>query len=307
MRRTLLALLMALLAPQPPVREVAVTIDDLPFASVLGQDLASARETTAALVASLRRHQVPAIGFVNEIKLETGGRVEEERVALLRQWLEAGLELGNHTRRHVDLHQVAPADYLADILAGERVTRPLVEARGGQLRFFRHPFLRTGRSAAVRGEVDAWLAARGYRVAPVTIDNYDYVFAAAYERAGDAAERARIVDAYLEYMTRIFAYYEAQADAIAGRPIRHTLLLHASALNAAAFDALAGMMRSRGYRFVPLAQALEDPVYARRDEYFGPAGITWLHRWALTEGKRGGIFAGEPAVPDWITRVSERR
>ena len=34
------------------------------------------------------------------------------------------------------------------------------------------------------------------------------------------------------------------------------------------------------------------------------AGITWLHRWALTEGKRGTFFAGEPIVPDWIEKAA---
>ena len=38
----------------------------------------------------------------------------------------------------------------------------------------------------------------------------------------------------------------------------------------------------RGYTFVPLEQALADSAYASADTYTGPAGITWLHRWALT-------------------------
>lgn len=57
-----------------------------------------------------------------------------------------------------------------------------------------------------------------------------------------------------------------------------------------------------GYEFVSLEAALEDPAYASADDYFGPSGITWLHRWALTQGKRGAFFAGEPEVPEWIGR-----
>ena len=62
----------------------------------------------------------------------------------------------------------------------------------------------------------------------------------------------------------------------------------------------------RGYAFVRLEQALEDPAYASADTYTGPAGITWLHRWAMTQGKRGAIFAGEPTVPDWVQTLSQR-
>lgn len=289
--------------PAPPAREIAITIDDLPVASVFGQDLARAQQVTRDLVAALARHQVPAIGFVNEIKLEDDGRVNPARVALLQQWIAAGLELGNHTRTHPDLHRVPLDTYSADILEGERVTRRLLRAAGRDLEFFRHPFLHTGRSAAVRAGVEAFLKQHGYRVAPVTMDNYDYQFAAAYERAGgggDAPRQQQITAAYLDYMDAVVGYYEQQSQALLGRAMRHTLLLHASPLNAAAFDALAERLKARGYNFVSLKHALEDPAYAMQDEYTGPAGITWLHRWALAAGKKGLFFAGEPEVPERV-------
>lgn len=80
------------------------------------------------------------------------------------------------------------------------------------------------------------------------------------------------------------------------------LLLHANALNADHFDALAQMIARRGYRFIPLDRALTDPAYDPEDRYTGPSGITWLHRWVLTQGKRGAFFAGEPAVPEAIIK-----
>jgi peptidoglycan/xylan/chitin deacetylase (PgdA/CDA1 family) len=294
-------------SPPQAVREIAVTIDDLPLAASLNQDLARGRQVTRDLLAALTRHRVPAIGFVNEIKLEDDGRVNPERVALLRQWIDAGLELGNHTRTHPDLHRVPLEDFKADVLAGEHATRPLLRASGKDLKYFRHPFLHTGRTAEIRGGFQAFLKQHGYVVAPVTMDNYDYQFAAAYERAvarADAGLQQKILDAYLDYMDRIFGYYEQQSRALLGRDIRHTLLLHANALNAAAFDRLAGLLIARGYRFVSLDRALEDPAYGKADEYFGQAGITWLHRWAITEGKKGTFFAGEPEVPAWIVSVT---
>ena len=50
-------------------------------------------------------------------------------------------------------------------------------------RYFRHPFLHVGQdtsSSAARFE--KFLAARGYTVAPVTMDNDDFVYAAAYTK-----------------------------------------------------------------------------------------------------------------------------
>ena len=288
-------------------REVAVTFDDLPVVTQVFHDVAAQERITTALVASLRRQKIPAIGFVNEGKLRPDGSVDERRVALLRRWVESGLELGNHTYSHLGLHTTPLEAYLQDIARGDSVTAVLLRQTGRRPRYFRHPFLHSGRDLDTRRSVERFLTKRGYRVAPVTIDNSDYVFAVAYERAvarGDADEWRRIAAAYLDYMERVFAYHEQQSVALFGREVRQVLLLHANALNADHFDALADMMTRRGYRFVPLDHVLADPAYASEDRYTGPAGITWLHRWALTQGRRGAFFAGEPTVPEAIAKAA---
>jgi peptidoglycan/xylan/chitin deacetylase (PgdA/CDA1 family) len=306
LRLFLAALAATTLTSGTPSREVAVTIDDLPTISVLGNDLEAAQHTTTALLAALARNQMPAIGFVNEAKLRTDGQVDRRRVALLRQWLDAGFELGNHTFSHVDFHSTPLDAYERQVLDGEKITSQLLRERGKRIRYFRHPFLHAGRSATERLQFETFLKRHGYTIAPITIDNYDYVFAAAYDHAGarhDARVQEHISDAYISYMEAVTAYYEQQSVAIVGREVRQSLLIHANALNAATLDRLALMFRARGYRFISLDRALEDAAYRHRDEYYGPAGITWLHRWAITDGKRG-IFAGEPPVPEWIELAS---
>ena len=106
------------------------------------------------------------------------------------------------------------------------------------------------------------------------------------------------------YMQRVAAYYEQQSRALMGREIPQVLLLHANALNAATLDRLLAMLAGRGYAFIPLDEVARDPAYRSADEYVGPAGITWLHRWALTAGRRGADFAGEPEVPAWIEQAA---
>jgi peptidoglycan/xylan/chitin deacetylase (PgdA/CDA1 family) len=290
-------------AARPGGRMMAITVDDLPTVSVLGDDLPRAEKTTRDLVAAIQKAGVPAIGFVNERKLATGNMIDPRRVALLKQWLDAGLDLGNHSYSHPDLHRIDVGAFEADVVRGEQVTRRLVSDAGRQLRFFRHPFLHTGRTKEIRARFQAFLTSRGYVVAPVTIDNYDYIFAAAYDRtlaAGNTELTAKICDEYVRYMDAVVGFYDQQAPAIVGRDITHTLLLHAHALNAATLDSLITRLRGRGYRFVTLAQALADPAYASADEYYGPAGISWLHRWGLTKGYGGATFAGEPVVPAWV-------
>ena len=296
-------------AAHQATRRVAVTIDDLPTVSRNFRSDADRERITRQLVDAVVRHRVPAIGFVNEGKLYREGALHEPAVALLRCWNNAGLELGNHTFSHFDLHVVDLPTYLSDLVRGDSVMRRLLSNVGRMPRYFRHPFLHTGRSLETRAGVDSVLVRLGYRVAPVTIDNSDYVFAAAYDNAlarHDSAEAGRIGTTYVEYMERVFAYYEAQSKAIVGREIPQVLLIHANLLNADRFDELARMIVRRGYEFAKLEDVLVDSVYRSADSYVGPAGMTWLHRWALTRGLRGAVFAGEPEVPADVAAAAAR-
>ena len=298
-------------SPSAPPRRIAITVDDHPVVSPTRRDLEFQQDVTGRLVAAFVRHRVPAIGFVNEEKLAPSGEIDPRRVALLAQWLAAGLELGNHGHSHLDLHRVTLAEYQEDIVRGERITRPLADSAGRPLRWFRHPFLHTGRDLETRRALEKFLASRGYAVAPVTVDNYDYLFAAAWDRAalrpGADSVRARLAEEYLAYMERVVAYYEQQSSSLLGREIPQVLLLHANALNATTMDRLLRMLAARGYAFAPLDEVVRDPAYRSRDAYTGPAGITWLHRWALSDGRRGADFAGEPVVPEWIERAAAAR
>jgi peptidoglycan/xylan/chitin deacetylase (PgdA/CDA1 family) len=288
-------------------RQIAVTFDDLPWAGLerrVPDDLA---EQHAALMQALRTAAVPGAGFVNENKLEVDGAVDAGRVAMLRDWLEAGYELGNHGYAHLDLHAVGLPAYQADLLHGERVLRPLLTARGTAPQWFRHPFLRAGRTAEDKAALAAFLAAHDYRIAPVTIDNSDWIWSRAYDvarGAGDRASAARLQREFVPYLLAKTAYYEQQARALLGGDLPQVLLLHANALNAATFPALVEALRGRGYEFVPLGRALEHPAYARTDGYSGAFGPSWIHRWAIADGKTGDFFAGEPATPAWVMALA---
>src|SRR5207342_3869331 len=127
-------------------RRIAITFDDVPWVMLRNAPPADLAVEHARLIASLKQAEVPAIGFVNEGLLYSGNTLRPERVQMLRDWLDAGFELGNHTRWHSDLHAVGVDAYEADILAGEQLLRPLLAGRGSSPRWFRHPYLRTGRT-----------------------------------------------------------------------------------------------------------------------------------------------------------------
>lgn len=289
-------------------RSVAVTIDDLPGppAGVVSNEPAALAAMTAKLLAALAAHRVPAVGFVNEGKLVVEGEGTAgvaARTAVLRQWTEAGLELGNHTYSHRSLNRLPLAEFEADVVLGEPVTKVLLAEKGRSLRYFRHPFLQVGLELPKRRAFERFLAERGYTVAPVTIDNDEYVFAFVYAdalRRGDRAQSERVATAYLDYMERVFGFVEELSRRVVGREIAQVLLIHANALNADHFGALADRMERRGYRYATLEETLRDAAYALPDDYVGAWGISWLHHWETTAGKPR---TPSPDPPLWIRQA----
>lgn len=284
-----------------PDRVVAVTFDDL---VVGGRDpgLPRLERMTDDLLRILADERVPVVAFVNEAKLGDDGE-RAARLAQLRKWSDAGHELGNHTYAHPSLQDTPLAEFEADVVRGEPVIRALQAERGEPVRYFRHPYLRTGPDMAVRAAFEQFLHDRGYTVAPVTLDNSDWMFNFVYAEArtaGDAALMQRVGEAFVAHIDETCDFYEASSDALFGRPIAHVLLLHANELNADWFDDVVRVLRRRGYRFVRLAEALEDPAYRERDDYAGPAGVTWLYRWDHTRGRRQIDWSREPEPPAFV-------
>jgi peptidoglycan/xylan/chitin deacetylase (PgdA/CDA1 family) len=291
----------------PQQREVAITFDDLPVISTLKDD-ESLKEITDKLLAAFKQSKTPVIGFVNEIKLYPNEKLDPARLALLKEWLDAGLELGNHSYSHHSLNSTPLPEFEADVMRGEMLTRRLVAQRKNQLRYFRHPFLHTGRSIETRDQFESFLHLHGYAVAPVTIDNSDWIFARAYDNARDANDPAamkQIADAYVPYMEAKFAYYENQSNKLFGRDIKQILLVHANAINADYFKDIVAMLRKRGYKFITLDDALTDKAYTSPDTFTGPGGISWLDRWALTRGVPKDFFQGEPRTPEFVMKLAE--
>ena len=290
--------------------KVAVTIDDLPFVSAgkpNGDYTTLKKEKTAQLIEKLLEYKIPAVGFVVSSRLNKNGKPDAANRELLNMWMDAGLELGNHTYSHPSLHKVQVYEYIDNIEKGHEHLEPVMAKKGKTPRYFRHPMLHTGRTMDIKKQVGHVLNKKGYTIAPVTIDNSDWLFALAYNKAGvkgDKTLQKKIADAYIPYMEKKFEYYENQSCDLLGYRVNQILLLHANILNADHIDRLAAMLKKRGYTFLTLEEALKDNAYKLGDPFTGSAGISWIHRWALAKGKKGPFFEGEPETPDFVKKAA---
>jgi peptidoglycan/xylan/chitin deacetylase (PgdA/CDA1 family) len=272
-------------------RQVAITIDDLPFAH--SGPGACRFETLEANTRRLLSHLkgIPVTGF-----LITGACPDltpAQRKAILDQWRRAGT-LGNHTHSHPGLNRVSSEEYEADILKAQAL---LPEAR-----FFRSPMLQTGPDKVKKARLESFLKELHLRQAPVTFDNSDWMFAYVYA-LGTPEQKARARVEYVPYMESVIAFFEQRGEQVVGRDFPHVLLLHANLLNADLLPGLLEMLRRRGYGFVSLEQALKDPAYSLPNEYAGPGGFSWVHRWSKTKGMPN---QGEPGEPAWLVEAYEK-
>jgi peptidoglycan/xylan/chitin deacetylase (PgdA/CDA1 family) len=288
---------------QPTHRQMAITIDDLPYTDELHCNEQEALTSTKKLLDPIRTAKVPVVGFV--VGVRCGNLNPEQRRGLLKMWLDVGAELGNHTWSHPDLNRVSLEEYEKQILATDKDLHHTFSSL--KLRYFRAPYLHDGATPEIKKKLQSFLTEHGYQEAPVTFDNNDWMFAAAYSRAlkkSNAALAKLIEEAYMPYMESIVAFFEKRSVEVLGRECPQVLLLHASRLNAEMMPRLLHMFRERGYTFVSLEQAMSDEAYRLPDAYVGEKGLSWIHRWGLTNGKP---IQMEPDEPDWIRSAIQLR
>jgi peptidoglycan/xylan/chitin deacetylase (PgdA/CDA1 family) len=282
-----------------PQREIAITIDDLPAGNANNMNAAGITAMTKKLLGTLREQKVPAVGFVNERKVYKAGEADE-RIASLNMWLDSGFELGNHTFGHTSLNNVPLQVWEEEVMRGEVITKILLAQHHMKMRYFRHPYLDTGRDLQTRRAAEAFLYQRGYQIAPITMDAWDWAYAGVYEDArkrGDSELQNRLLTSYLEHTSEVFDYFEKLSRDLFGYEPKQILLLHGNWLEADHIGELFDLLRKRGYKFVTLEEALSDSAYSSPDEYVGPEGSSWLEHWAITRGKPP---LNEPVFPQWV-------
>lgn len=286
-------------------RLVAITFDDLPIAKTdlpaAGTiDPIEAKSINRAILDSLRRHKVPATGFVIGKRVEDVGEIPGKEI--LWRWVENGHDLGNHSYSHSDFNQLTIEQMEQEIVSGERSLSEILRKVGRTPRFFRFPMNHTGDTAAKHDALAAFLTQRGYKLAVCTIDNEDYVFDRAYLLAlarKDNASAERLRSEYLSYTGTEIDYYSSLNKQVFGYEPPHVMLLHVNRLNADTIDSVLSLFEQRHYTFVGLDKAEADPAFATPDTLVTPDGWMWGYRWAPERHvKVNGNLETEP--PDWV-------
>jgi len=239
---------------------VALTFDDLPAAGSLPPGENRTKIATA-LAAELKAiHLEGTYGFVNAVKLQNDPDAQQA----LRIWVDAGMNIGNHTWSHISLTANTADAFEREIALNEPALAEYAGARDWH--WFRYPYLWEGDTLEKRRAVRAYLKNKGYRVAQVTLDFEDYAWNDAYSRCSakpDDAAIAWLKQSYLENATEYIRRGREEEHIAFGHEIPNVMLLHATAFTTLMLPDLVDQLRKQGFRFASLPEVEQDPVYSQ--------------------------------------------
>ena len=234
---------------------------------------------------------------VSSILYPAGKRVDSAAgLELVRDWGEAGHAVGNHTYSHHNLNskRVTLKQFIADTEKNEQLLRDMP----GWTKRLRFPYLKEGDTAAKRDGFRRWLTGHGYQSGAVSVDASDWYYNQRYlawREAHPGEDEEMVRDAYLDHLWDRTLYYDGLSREILHRRVKHVLLLHTNAINAAFLPDIIAMYRSKGWMVISPESAYSDPVYVMVPTVL-PAGESLLWSLAKQHGIGGLRYPAEDSV-----------
>jgi peptidoglycan-N-acetylglucosamine deacetylase len=282
-----------ILRAQSPKPEIAFTFDD-PTAD--GGAGLSWQQINERILTALDQRRIKSVLFV------CGKRVDNSLgQSLIAAWDRAGHSIGNHSYSHRDFNSgnytapngsnVTLAEFEADALKNE----PLILSYAHFTRLFRYPYFKEGDTVEKRDGMRSFLRQHGYRIGRATIDASDWAINARLQKRWNEnpnADFSAYGDFFREHIWDRAQFYNSLALRVLGRAVRHTVLLHHSALNALFLPQLIATFIAKGWTPIDAQRAYADPVYDLQPNIL-PAGESLI--WALA--KQTGKFGSELRYP----------
>jgi len=259
------------LSAQVQAGEIAITLDDLPYAQPSQTTPEAGLLYVAEINQALAKHQITATGFV------VGQQINRKSRKALQAFVKAGHTIGNHTWSHPDYGTLTSAEFRKELSRTDRALRRVA----GKVDYFRFPYLREGESQTSKRLAEEILAEFGYINVPATIDNDEWKYNAEYVAAldsGDTQAAEQVAKRYLAHMRAQTLHFDQVAKSHFGREVKHILLLHMNRINADHLATLLDWYVENDWQFITVEQALTDPLFTAPDLYAGPMGLSQIER-----------------------------
>lgn len=224
-------------------KEIAITIDDLPF-------VGEARNFHLNMMLNtMKEQQIPATGFI------IAKEVRNDNWDMLQKFRDSGFGLGNHTYSHANLNVLETKDYIKEIKEADKILSPVLT----EPKYFRYPYLAMS-SGDKRNKILCYLAKKNYQVAPITIDSKDFVFNQRLLSVPELNRRNYLGEMepfYLDFIWQQTVKAEEHTEYHHNPDQAQILLIHANLLNAYVLPDIINLYKEKGYTFVSLEDALK--------------------------------------------------
>ncbi|STX28604.1 polysaccharide deacetylase [Legionella beliardensis] len=228
-------------------REIALTIDDLPF---VGN---KKNFHLNMILSTLKEYAVPATGFI------VAGDIQSSNWTMLQKFRDAGFGLGNHTVSHANLNKVNTEAYLEEIELADQLLLPILT----EPKYFRFPYLATG-SGEKKEKVMQYLVDNNYQIAPITIDSRDFLFNRKLVAVPEEARENYLNELkpqYLDFIWQQTLKAQERSRRAHNPDQAQILLIHANLLNAYTLPDIINLYKEHGFTFVSLQEALKTFTY----------------------------------------------
>ena len=241
---------------------MAFTIDDLPVYPHLALPAGYTPQSIAnQIINSLERNGLSGVfALANSWPLD----VDASYARILDDWIAAGHHIGNHTHTHPLLNETSADDFVHDVSVADELLAPWIGK--APLRAFRHPLDFWGNTEEKRVRVNAHLDRLEYRSADVTSWFFEWEWDRAWQyllQTGRTEEAEKLKAEFVDYAAAQIAHDAQNCRTVFGREIVGIGLAHPLAFFTEVADAFFTRLIAEGVEFVPLAEALDDPAYAR--------------------------------------------
>jgi len=260
---------------QKPETQFSITMDDFYWQGAIKQ---TAQERNASILDTFSKHSIKAAAFV------VGRNVEaQDGKDIVAAWDKAGHLIGNHTYSHRDFNapEANVKTYSEDILRAEALLKNYSRFR----KYLRFPMLKEGDTAEKRDGMRSFMSQNGYRNGHVSIDNSDWAIdqrLTARLKKDPNADLKPYRDFYLEHMWARAEYYDSLATRVAGRPVKHTILVHFNLLNGLFLNDMIEMLKGKGWQPIDAEEAFTDSVFLAQPKVV-PAGESII--WSIAKEK----------------------
>lgn len=261
--------------------EVAITVDDIPENGALPPHV-TRMDVAKKILAVFKKHHISGVyGLINGNKIENNA----EGLMISQEWIKSGQLLGNHTFSHTDLAKSDSSNYIEDIKKNESILIKLMANKN--YHYFRYPYLSEGNTQEKRDTVRQYLLDSTYQIAPVTVDFFEYEWNDPYIRCitkQDAGSISWLKKNYIDQAINALAISHSLSIMLFNRDIKNILLVHINAFTAEMLDDLLTAYEKQGVKFISLAEALSDEVYAINPNIIRDRAYTFLNQVRLSRG-----------------------